>query len=120
MTEKRKCLDCGELISGRTDKKFCSDLCRNNYNNKLNADSTNYVRNVNNILRRNRRVIEELAPDDKAKVHKNKMLEKGFDFNYITNTYKTQKGVVYYFCYEYGYLPLENDFYFLVKRKENK
>jgi hypothetical protein len=120
MTEKRKCLDCGELISGRTDKKFCSDLCRNNYNNKLNADSTNYVRNINNILRRNRRIIEELAPDDKAKVHKSKMLEKGFDFNYITNTYKTQKGVVYYFCYEYGYLPLENDFYFLVKRNENK
>lgn len=120
MTEKRACLDCGEIIKGRADKKFCSDLCRNNYNNKLNADSTNYVRNVNNILRKNRRIIEELVPTGKANVNKSKLLEKGFDFTYYTNTYKTQKGVVYFFCYEYGYLPLENDFYFLVKRNENK
>jgi hypothetical protein len=48
------------------------------------------------------------------------LLEKGFDFTYYTHTYKTQKGVVYFFCYEYGYLPLEKDFYFLVKRGENK
>jgi hypothetical protein len=120
MTEKRTCLDCGEIIKGRADKKFCSDLCRNNYNNKLNADSTNYVRNVNNILRKNRRIIEELVPNGKANVNKSKLLEKGFDFTYYTNTYKTQKGVVYFFCYEYGYLPLENDFYFLVKRGEKQ
>ena len=118
MTEKRTCLDCGEIIKGRADKKFCSDLCRNNYNNKLNADSTNYVRNVNNILRRNRRIMEELNPTDKTKTHKSKLLEKGFDFAYHTNVYKTQKGDVYFFCYEYGYLPIENDFYLLVKRTE--
>ena len=112
MTDKRTCPDCGEVIKGRSDKKFCSDLCRNNYNNKLNSDTTNYVRNG--------RIIEELAPDDKAKTHKSKLLEKGFDFGYYTNIYKTQKGVLYYFCYEYGYLPLENDFYFLVKRSEKK
>ncbi|MBS1647219.1 MAG: hypothetical protein JST67_07755 [Bacteroidetes bacterium] len=116
MIEKRLCLDCQEPIKGRADKKFCSDLCRNNYNNKLNADSTNYVRNINNILRRNRRIMEELNPVDKTKVHKSKMLEKGFDFTYHTSLYKTQKGTIYYFCYEYGYLPLEHDFYFLVKR----
>ncbi len=120
MTEKRTCPDCGEIINGRADKKFCSDLCRNNYNNKLNADSTNLVRNVNNILRKNRRIIEELVPNGKANVSKSKLLEKGFDFNYYTNIYKTQKGVVYFFCYEYGYLPLEKDFYFLVKRNESK
>ena len=118
MTEKRTCLDCGEIIKGRADKKFCSDLCRNNYNNKLNADSTNYVRNVNNILRKNRRILEELNPTDKIKTHKSKLLEKGFDFTYHTNQYKTQKGDVYFFCYEYGYLPIENDFYLLVKRSE--
>lgn len=95
-------------------------MCRNSFNNKINADSTNYVRNVNNILKRNRRIIEEMTPDGKAKTHRSKLLEKGFDFNYFTNIYKTQKGTAYYFCYEYGYLPLENDFYFLVQRKDSK
>ena len=120
MSTERVCPDCGEIIKGRTDKKFCSDACRNSYNNKRNADVSNYVRSINNILRHNRRIIEELAPGDKATTHKSKLLEKGFDFGYYTNTYKTQKGAVYYFCYEYGYLPLENDFYILVKKKDKK
>jgi hypothetical protein len=32
------CLECGEKIVGREDKKFCSDGCRNAYNNKINKD----------------------------------------------------------------------------------
>jgi hypothetical protein len=34
------------------DKKFCSDGCRNAYNNKINKDSNNYMRNTNNKLRK--------------------------------------------------------------------
>ena len=30
------CLECGEKIIGRSDKKFCNDACRNSYNNKQN------------------------------------------------------------------------------------
>ncbi len=32
----RTCLECHEKIVGREDKKFCSDGCRNAYNNKMN------------------------------------------------------------------------------------
>lgn len=113
---KRTCLDCGQPISGRSDKKFCSDQCRNNYNNHSNADSTNYMRNVNNILRKNRRILAQLNPTDKIKLHKERLQIKGFNFNYFTNTYVTKNGTTYFFCYEYGYLPLPNDFYFLVKK----
>lgn len=114
---KKECLDCGEPIRGRSDKKFCSDQCRNSFNNRLNSDSNNHVRNVNNILRKNRRILQELNPDEKAKTHKSKLVEKGFDFTHITSLYTTKKGTTYFFCYEYGYLPLEGDYYFLVKRK---
>ena len=118
MSSSKQCAECGETIKGRADKKFCSDLCRNSYNNKLNSDANSFVRNVNNILRRNRRILSELTPDEKAKVHKSKLADKGFNFNFFTNTYTTQKGAVYYFCYEHGYLKLENDYYFLVLRKQ--
>ena len=115
---ERKCLNCENPIKGRADKKFCSDQCRNDYNNQLNSDSNNHVRNVNNILRKNRRVLAELNPYEKSKVHRDKLTEKGFNFHYHTNIYTTKSGNVYYFCYEQGYLPLENDFYALVLRKE--
>ncbi len=115
--QEKSCLDCGEIIKGRSDKKFCSDQCRNNYNNQLNSDSTNLVRNINNILRKNRRILVELNPDKKTTVHKNKLIEQGFNFKYLTHTYTTQKGTTYLFCYEQGYLPLEKDFYMLVMRE---
>ena len=119
MQEERVCLSCGETLKGRVDKKFCSDQCRNNYNNQLNSDSTNYMRTVNNILRKNRRILSELNPqNDKARVHKSKLLDRGFNFQFITSQMTTKAGSTYYFCYEQGYLPLDNDFYLLVVRKE--
>jgi len=113
---QKACPECGEKIVGRTDKKFCSDYCRNAYNNKINKDSTNLVRNVNNLLRKNYRILQELNPTDKTKTTKAKLLAKGFNFEYFTSIYTTKTGTVYYFVYDQGYLPLEGDYYALVKR----
>lgn len=118
--KERHCLDCGKLLRGRIDKKFCDDACRNNYNNRQNSDQTNYVRNVNNALRKNRRILAELlgTQHETLKVRKERLAEKGFQFSYHTHTYLTQKQQVYIFCYEYGYLPLEDpDWFLIVKRK---
>lgn len=116
--QRRKCIECGEDIIGRQDKRFCSDQCRSSHNNRLNSDVTNFIRNINNILRKNRRILAKLNPDGKAKIHKDKLLEAGFKFSYFTNEYVTKSGNVYHFCYDQGYLPLDNDFYALVVRKQ--
>lgn len=114
--EKQKCLECGEGFLGRADKKFCSDYCRNSHNNKINKDSKNLIRNINNRLRKNWRILEELNPKDKCRVTKQKLDNKGFDFNLFTSIYNTKTGNTYYFVYDQGYLPLEKDFFALVKR----
>lgn len=115
---EKTCLECEEKLYGRADKKFCNDHCRNAYNNKRNKDSNNLVRNINNRLRKNYRILQELNPEGKTRSTRKKMLEKGFDFEHITHLYTTRKGSVYYFVYDYGYLPLDNDFYMLVKRSD--
>lgn len=112
----KACLECGEKLVGRTDKKFCSDACRNSYNNTLNKDRKNLIRNTNNWLRKNYRILEALNPEQKTKVSRARLIEKGFDFNYLTSVYTTKAGTVYYFVYDQGYLPLEGDYYALVKR----
>lgn len=114
---EKKCIECNEPVIGRTDKKFCSDYCRNAYNNRVNKDAKNLIRNVNNRLRKNWRILEELNPDDKTKVTRSKLIEKGFDFSYHTSTYTTKVGKTYFFVYNQGYLPLDNDYYALVKRE---
>ena len=119
MEKERKCPECDRAVHGRVDKKFCSDACRNAYNNKTNATATNYVRNVNNTLAKNRRILVELNPTGKIKKHKDQLLKKGFDFDYYTNSYTTKAGDVYRFCYEQGYLILNAGFVLLVERNDD-
>lgn len=111
------CLECGEKLVGREDKKFCSDGCRNAYNNKMNKDSTNLMRNVNNKLRKNYRILSELNPEGKSKTSRTKLIAKGFDFEYFTSIYTTKTGNVYYFLYDHGYMAIENENYVLVKKE---
>jgi hypothetical protein len=110
----KTCLECGDKIVGREDKKFCTDGCRNAYNNK---DSTNFMRNVNNKLRKNYRILSALNVDGKAKTTKSKLLSKGFDFEFFTNILTTNTGNTYYFVYDQGYRILESDYYMLVKKE---
>ncbi len=115
--EQKRCLECNEKIIGRIDKKFCNDSCRNTYNNRINKDNKNLIRNTNNRLRKNYRILEGLNPEQKTKTSRAKLVEAGFDFNYFTSIYTTKAGTIYYFVYNQGYLPLEGDYYALVKRE---
>lgn len=117
--ESRKCKECGDKLLGRADQKFCSDQCRNAYNNKQNSDANNLVRNINNSLRRNRRILDNLCLGEKTKVTKEKLLQKGFTFTYFTHLYETKNGSVYHFCYEMGYLILGDEELLIVRRESN-
>ena len=111
----KTCLHCSKEILGRADKKFCDKQCRNDYNNTQNSVSNNYIRSVNRIIKKNRNILEELCPKDKSiKVPKKELSKLGFSFEYFTNVYTTKAEKTYYFCYEYGYLDLGNNYFALV------
>ena len=120
--ETKNCLACGKPLKGRADKKFCDDYCRNNYNNQQKAKSnySSIVRNTNNALLKNRKVLEALLPqnEETAKANKDKLQRLGFQFKYLTHLYTTKPGKTYYYCYDYGYLPLDNDWFLIVRKKE--
>ena len=115
---ERFCLDCNDVLKGRADKKFCDDQCRSNYNNRLKADDLSFLKEVNQILKKNRSILKAKNPEGKTKIKKEALIRKGFDFNFHTHTYATQKGNTYIFCYEYGYLLLDHEEVLLVKREE--
>ena len=118
--EPTTCLLCEKPLKGRSDKKFCDDYCRAAYNNELKSASNNYIRNVNNALGKNRRILESLLPEGEAtaKANQDKLLQLGFQFKYHTHQYTTKNGNNYFYVYEYGYLPLENNWFLIVKRNE--
>lgn len=117
MTDKR-CLACGQPIMGRADKKYCDDTCRSAYNNRRNGRKVNLLRNVNRVLSRNRQILAELNPHGKARVRRELLVQQGFNFEYFTSLYETRKGARYFFCYDQGYLLLNNDEVVLVVKQE--
>lgn len=116
-SEKRSCAYCGAELSGRRDKKYCSDYCRSAAHNALSRDYSNYMRKVNNILRRNRRILAKYNPRGKAKIETSLLAEEGYNFAYFTNIYETKKGGKYYFCYDQGYIQLPDGTCALVVRQ---
>ena len=114
--ESRKCLECNDKVVGRIDKKFCSDYCRNSYNNKVDKESKNLIRNTNNRLRKNYKILTELNVTGKTKTSRRKLFDKGFDFQFFTSIYTTKTGNTYFYIYDQGYLALENETYLLIKR----
>lgn len=115
--KNRKCENCKDDIHGRSDKRFCSDYCRNTFHNEQNKDASNYIRKVNNILRRNRRILAAQNPNGKSKIQGTLLMEEGFNFAYFTNVYETKKGGKYFFCYDQGYIKLDDGWYALVVRE---
>jgi predicted nucleic acid-binding Zn ribbon protein len=118
-TTLKHCLACDKPLHGRSDKKFCNDYCRNAYNNSMKSMNNTVVRNINTVLTKNRKILDGVLGDEKTiKTNKEKLLRQGFDFKYITHSYTNKNGDTYCFCYEMGYLPLEKDWYLVVRRKE--
>lgn len=113
---EKRCLDCGQPIHGRSDKKFCSDQCRNNYNNRINRDTNNFVRNVHGLLRKNRRILADLYHEGRHKVHKDALFALGYNFSFFTHIIETSGGLKYHYCFEYGFRETEDDF---IELKEN-
>ena len=106
-------------MRGRSDKKYCNDFCRNHFNNHLKGADNNYIRNVNSILRRNRRILQELLSPDKttAKAGREQLLLMGFHFSYFTHMHVMKKGVTCYYCYDYGYSVVSEHMYCVVKKE---
>jgi hypothetical protein len=103
------CLKCGERLIGRIDKKFCSDQCRFEYNNKKKRIHEAAILNINQKLRKNRSILKSLNPVGKTTVRRSLLNNMGFSFDFFTHTFRTDKGAVYYFAYDFGYTLIEEE-----------
>lgn len=97
------CEDCGSRLSGRTDKRFCDDHCRNHYNNARNQLIRKRWNSVNSRLRRNALLLEQFYTAGINPLPCAMLSAAGFRFSYLTSCRKDKAGNYYYCCYDYGY-----------------
>lgn len=100
---KNHCLFCGEVLIGRSDKKYCDDNCRNNHHYQLRKDDNAIIKSVNACLIKNREILRSLAANTRTMVVKKELVDANFNFNVMTSIYRTRKGTEYMVLYDYAY-----------------
>lgn len=103
----KNCLECGLLLRGRTDKKFCGDHCRGHYNNMRNKNRDTGRKAINNILGKNAGILEKLQKNGVTQIHPHTLASIGFNFNYFTHQYDDD-GMLYYCCYSFAYTQVND------------
>ena len=57
--------------------------------------------------------------EEHVNVSRQKLVDQQFNFKYYTNVVNTKNNTTYYYCYEFGYRLLENN-YIMVVKQSNK
>lgn len=103
----RKCLFCGNILNGRSDKRFCDDNCRNNYHYKLIKDKNDKIKSINKILHDNRNILRSFRKETKTVINKQELINANFSFDYFTGIYKTRKNSTFYIIYDEAYCYID-------------
>lgn len=102
--EKRHCLECGVEFSGRSDKRFCSDACRNCWHNSASRQSKAYSYRINSLLHRNHSILSECRSSGRSRIKRKEMEEKLFSERYFTACSRRLLGRPVYMCYDISYM----------------
>ncbi len=104
-----ECLSCGNIIIGRSDKKYCSVYCKSAHQYQRRKSEEEQYYSIDRQLKTNRKILKAYNKSGLSTVRKEKLIAEGFDPKYFTHYWKNNKGQVYLFCYEYGYLSLKEN-----------
>jgi len=110
------CRECGCELRGRSDKKFCSDMCRNAFHNRLKRDLSKEIPAINRILLNNRRILRILQFENCNTITIESAILKGLDFSYFTSMDISPDGNPCFFCYDVGYILNSDKTIYIIDR----
>ncbi len=82
----KRCLKCGDPISGRSDRRFCSSACKNAWHHAKRKNKNRIFNSVDRILHRNRDILKAyyLYSQGDHFVPIYRLINKGFNPDYFT------------------------------------
>ena len=103
-TMEKFCLECGAPLGagGRSDRKFCSQECKNLWHNSRNGSYRNFRQKILSYLDRNHQILENLLRIGIRSVDRNEIISLGFSPCHMTSFTKYRTHVKY-FCYDICY-----------------
>jgi hypothetical protein len=113
--EKRCCIFCGRELTGRSDKKFCDDNCRNNYGYQRNKYNNDVINKINKSLLYNRNILKSITKSRRKIVKKQILVNNKFNFDMMTGVRRTQKQQEYKLVYDYAYRYINDEDVLIIK-----
>jgi hypothetical protein len=119
------CENCGRELFGRTDKRFCNDGCRNQFNREKSIrgqqKKPDNLPEIFQVIKRNYGILqtyhpETLAANESVFVETKQLTAAGFNFKFFTGTGEIDDQE-YRFCFDIGWLK-SGDHCLLVYRPE--
>ena len=98
-----KCLWCGADLYGRPDKKFCSQACKNAWNNSRNSDNRLLRNRIITALMVNYRILERVLNAENSSLELRTAEDFGFRPSYITGYRRTCGRHDEYSCFDIRY-----------------
>lgn len=101
--EDRHCLECGEPLYGRPDKKFCDKSCRSKYHGTIRRRHNMLYTSTLNGLNRNYAILEQLYRLDSTGCTMAELRAMGFVPEYVTQTVEKKGKHLEYRCFDFVY-----------------
>ncbi|MCC6816416.1 MAG: hypothetical protein IT267_08400 [Saprospiraceae bacterium] len=115
------CLNCKSKVHGRSDKRFCSLVCKNNYNYLQRSKTKSEVQYIDQILHRNHIILSTLMGDlTKVQLERLILVRAKFNFQYFTSIYKNKENKIYYLVYNFAWMEFSDQHVLIVKRDRSR
>ena len=97
------CLECGEPLYGRSDKKFCNSMCRNSWHAHLRSEGRQKRHSTLNLLAVNYGILQNLLRIHKTSCPMDSLLDMGFRPEYVTHTAEKRGRHTEHRCFDIAY-----------------
>ncbi|MBQ9463402.1 MAG: hypothetical protein IJU68_07085 [Bacteroidales bacterium] len=101
--ENGHCLECGEPIYGRTDKRFCNRACKNRWHNGIRHRHERQYNLVLKALETNYTVLEHLYKFKNFSCPVQELLKMGFSTDISTHLVQKKGKHLEYRCFDFIY-----------------
>lgn len=101
--DDRHCLECGEPLYGRTDKKFCNTSCRSKYHGQMRRRHNMLYADTLACLNRNYGILEHLYRLHSTGCPIAELSDMGFRTDYVTHKVEKKGKHLEYRCFDFTY-----------------
>lgn len=113
-----RCLECGDKIAyGRSDKKFCSEECKNHHHNHRFSTARSIRRRIMTALEKNYNILDKLVSSGVDAISLDDILSLGFNPRFLTSFVRCRR-YCRYSCFDISYI-VTTDRVFSISKIQN-